>query len=349
MPAAKPDVNVRTKEILRGQPEGVFVLLGKEEFLKQRFISDLADKYITDDLCRTFDYIRLEGDVSEAELFTALDSPPQFAEKKVVILSGTSPERKPAQNRDFIIAAVKKAVLCENVCFLCTFYDEEIDVGAPENRSFITALKASAEVLIFDPMPKEAKLLGWTRRHFTAANVGITENAVLAIVDAAACDMTAIRGETEKLIAYAGENGLREITEAEVKAVVSQREVFDPYCISNALSARDFDTIHAYLSDARRKKVEPVILLSMFSREAERLLALSFARRSGKSTAEAAKALGMHEYPVKLKYGLLSRLSDDAPARIADACYRADLTLKSAGGGYDTVSALASEIAYLMK
>lgn len=348
MPAVKPDVNARTKEILRGQPEGAFVLLGKEEFLKRRFISDLTEKYITDDLCRTFDYIRLEGDASEADLFTALDSPPQFAEKKVVVLSGTSPERNAKQNRDFITAAVKKAVLCENLCFLCAFYDEEIDAAAPESRSFITALKASSEVLIFDPMPK-AKLSGWTRRHFTAAGTDITEGAVLAIVEAAACDMTAIRSETEKLIAYAGENGLSEVTEAEVKAVVARREVYDPYCISSALSARDFDTIHAYLSDARRKKVEPVILLSMFSREAERLLSLSLAKRGGKSTADAAKALGMHEYPVKLKYELLSRMAEEAPARIADACYRADLALKTAGGGYDTVSALASEIAYLMK
>ena len=151
-----------------------------------------------------------------------------------------------------------------------------------------------------------------------------------------------LASETDKLSFYVLAHGQREVTREDVISIATPAGEFDAFALSNAIGARRRDEALEILSDMKRRRLDPIIIISEITKTVCDMLSIAVLRSDGLTQREISDALKMHEYRLGL---MLRTLPDEQMCKLMlSRCHDADLEIKSYGDGYAVIERLICTI-----
>lgn len=327
--AAKPDISKQTKQLLASGMQGAYFLWGEEEYLKRAFLTDIKALICPDEELRTFNITVFDSLEDKDGILSAMASPPQFSDKRLVIIYGAD-LKKGKDAIDVLCAIMKKAASYSELTLVVYVYAPQLDSAEGDTRSKIAKISKCCTCLNFEFLPRE-KLLKWISRHFTAEGFSVTPDVAALIADRAACDMSVISHEISKLCGYMRQMEIAAPTAETVNLVTGKKTVFEAFYVSNRILKRDIEGVLSYMTDALKRGVEPFVLIAELTSEAEKLYRIKCAMRAGMQPSDIASKTGIHEYAVKLRMQALRSTPLSHLSLLLDKCFEADLALKSTG------------------
>ena len=260
-----------------GKKSSVYLLEGEDAYFRAKSLDLLKSSLITEPYLNiaTFD----GESVINGEAVSSLSSAPFLSRYRMTVVKEFYPKAD----------AIKGGLRA----FLETPNDSSILVIV--NEKPCDALKKFSSVCVVSCDTADISLIvRWIKA--TAANSGVTVSAEICSKIAEYClsDMTRVKTETEKLIAYAGQGG--EIGEDAVNLLVYRDAEYKIYEMTDYIAKKKFDLAMSVIFDMLAKGETSGRIISAVYNYFRRLL---FVAISDKTNAETAALLGVKEFAVK--------------------------------------------------
>lgn len=308
-------------------PRGAYLFYGEEEYLKRFYMEQVRGAVMPDETLAVFNHIRLSGAGALDEIANALNGLPMMAEQKLVEI------------RDIVYSALKTDEL-KDLCRLIDQADpdqnviilyaakEELTVQPKKPDAVCKALFAAAKPVEF-AVQTPAKLAAWIKKHFDKAAIEADTALCLYMVSYCSGHMDILSHEIKKLIEYKKQQGDAQLTKEDVHTVCCRIEEIAAFDFANAILRGNKVRAYAILSDLESKKQKPQNVLGNIAAVYGDLYRIKLLAEGGRSKKEIAQTLRMHEYRVGLYLDALRGRSKADVAKRMEACYQADLRMKS--------------------
>ncbi len=317
------DILKQTKQALEQELCGVFVLVGKEEYLKRNFISDIKAKVFADEMASAFDFNAFDGEDAYDAVCDASEQPPVISPTRVVLWQAPPVFDKTNEKKINTLCSLLQN--SKDVLLILYVYPDGADMTDKAKAAKAASL---GRLFRFDTLPK-AKLYGWVRRHFAADGCEIDDGENAFLCDRVCCDMTRLADEITKLCAYMNETGQKKATRSMIERIVPAQIEFENFYLSGRIGAKDGEGVLKYFKQELAGGTDPIMLLGAFTAEVEKLARIKAGCMQGLAPALIAKMTGMHEYALKLKLNVLHSFKEKELEELLHECYLADAAMKS--------------------
>ena len=324
----KQDIVKQTKEILSSPSPGMYFLYGGEEYLKRRFLSDLKNKVIPQDVS-DLNYSAVSGPDQADRLLELAYTLPQFCEYRMIVWYNSGYPQMQQRYKKKADEVIERISGFPYLYFVIYTTEDEFSGTGKDDKALLSGIKG--KTLFFD-MLSPARVLKWVMRHFEAEGSGISEQDASYLVARCGTGMTELSSAVSKLCAYAHEKGGDSVSRADIDALIPQKLTFSAFFISDNIRKRDPSALAAYVYDAKSRAEKPQIVMAQIISEAEKLCRIKLAQKNGIPYSRAASMLGMNEYVVKLAYPAVSDITEKRCFSFLHRCYLADRAVKSQSG-----------------
>lgn len=328
------------KERIAEDPRGWYLFVGEEEYLK-RYHRDLLQKRIlADGAFAPFNHIVFDGpEVDPARLSDAIKSPPVMSELKLVEWRYPDLEHAKESVRSVPEALAPLKEEFSHTVLLLTESADGFDAGTPPKRpsKLYTRFGKLFDIVLFPPST-DAQLLGWLKRHFDAEGIRTDAPALRALLFRSGHLMDVLLGEVKKLSAYLKASGRDTLTPEAVETVSSATSECDAFALSNAVTEHDRSAALRALSQMKKVRTDPAVIVGMLARIYGELLSVAQLAEEGADAPKIEAALNMKGFKVRL---YLRAARSSGIARITAALHSLlDLDIASKSGGVGGYSAI---------
>ncbi len=321
---------------MKSNPTGGYLFFGEEDYMKAAALR-LARASVTEaePVMACFNEIRMDGlDFTPGGLLDAMTVPPMGGDmqtaRKIITVTGLNLGAMRASDIDKLCEALAAIPDYPYNLIILSAGADTFDAGnLPKKPSELyTTLAEYLRPVLFE-RNTPAKLAGWVQKHYSAAGVIASPELCHFTVTYCGRNMFTLAGEIDKVAYYTRAKGRDTATEADVRTAAIPAVEYDAFAFSNAITERRYADALDILADLKFRRVEPVILLAEVSRVICDLLSIRQLADGGRTSAEIASILKMHEYRVSL-YLKQARRADPERLRAAvTACAAADRSLKT--------------------
>lgn len=290
------------KSLNNGERFSVYLIEGTDAYFRSLALETLKSVLIAEPSLNTMTF---DGEnLNYGEVLSSLNAFPLLSERRMTVIKEFYPKADALKGGigEFIVSPNEKSVL--------VIVNEEPCDAFKKFKSVCVVSCGAAD---------SALIVRWIKA--TAKNFGVNISDALSEKVAEYCryDMTRIKNETEKLIAYAGGG---EITEDAVNLLVNRDAEYKIYEMTDFIAKRKFDLAISVILDMLDKGDTHARIISAVYNYFRRLL---FVAISDKPNAETAALLGVKEYAVKKAKDQAAafkvRSIKNAVDRLADADY----------------------------
>ena len=301
----------------------VYLFTGPEALVKREALEALRGKLLPPGL-EALNDVTLEG-VTAQQITDACETMPMMCPRRIVTVRDWAPLMPgKAKNEEAEAAWMQKWL--EHPPESCTlvFYMR----GEADGRKKLSALlKKQAVVVNFDLLT-DAELSRWCARRLKAQGKRISASALNTLSYMAGRELTRLSGELDKLAAYLG--GERdEITEADVRAIVSASLEYNVFELLNSLLAGDMkkgqETVNSLLQGGQTT----MGILAMLTRQVRQLAHMKCALDAGTPVQAVQQQLKLHPYAARQTARQCARLSADWLTALYEKCVDFDYAVKS--------------------
>ena len=312
-------------------PEGFYLFVGEEEYLKRHYLSELKKKLVPDAFLEPFNYAVFDGaEIDFGRLLDAIKAPPMMADYKLIVWKYPEIEKMKEKAREALdeLGAMAKDYPYSVVVLLVG--KDSFDIGTPPKKpsKLYTRYSASFHLVNFKSS-SEPQLIGWLARHFEAEGVRTDADTLRALLFRSGHSMDTLASEVDKLAAYAKANGLEAITAREVELVASSTVECDTFALSNAIGERNHALAFRVLSQMKLERTDPLMILGMLIRTYTELLAVSTLMGEGRGQDEIATLTKINPYKVKLAMASVRRAGSERIYRATKLLGEVDAQAKS--------------------
>lgn len=292
-------------EIKSGGPHGAYIFLGDEDYLKRHYLSEIYKSIMSAEGLELFNYGKISfsavsggRDAGFTALASSLSSFPMGQERRLTEIHDLAIDGLPASALDMLCENLKAADET-NIAILCLRKNEWTFDYKTENSQEFKKLSAVAKLVRFDIQSKP-KLKTWAARHLSREGVRASDATLDILADMCSLEMSVIAEETAKLCFYAHGSGKIEITESDVRAVVSQAVTTEapPFAMLEAAQKWSISDMYAVAATARDLREEPVALVAKLGKILSDMLRVKAGLEAGLTNAQIAKETKMKEYSV---------------------------------------------------
>ncbi len=292
-------------EIKGGKLCGAYVFFGDEDYLKRHYLSEVYKSIMTAEGLDVFNYGKISfsavsggRDAGFAALASSLSSFPMAQEKRLTEIHDLAVDGLPASALDMLCENLSAAD-DTNILILCLRKNEWTFDYKTESSQEFKKLSSAAKLVRFDIQSK-SKLKAWASRHLVHEGIAASDAALDILTDMCGLEMSVIAEETAKLCFYAHGIGRKEITEADVRAVVSQAMTSEapPFAMLEAAQKWSIADMYAVTDRARDLREEPISVVAKLGRILCDMLRVKAGLEAGMNTAQIAKETKMKEYSV---------------------------------------------------
>lgn len=292
-------------EIKSGGPHGAYIFLGDEDYLKRHYLSEIYKSIMIAEGLELFNYGKISfsavsggRDAGFTALASSLSSFPMGQERRLTEIHDLAIDGLPASALDMLCENLKAADET-NIAILCLRKNEWTFDYKTENSQEFKKLSAVAKLVRFDIQSKP-KLKTWAARHLSREGVRASDAALDILADMCSLEMSVIAEETAKLCFYAHGSGKTEITESDVRSVVSQAVTTEapPFAMLEAAQKWSISDMYAVAATARDLREEPVALVAKLGKILSDMLRVKAGLEAGLTNAQIAKETKMKEYSV---------------------------------------------------
>lgn len=312
------------KELRSGNIYPIYVLYGKENFLKKRMLDDIVKRAVSEDTAE-YNYSVFDGEKSVDDFCDAAESAPFFAERRVVTLKDTELSKLPADKSARVADIIE---LCDDALTVIFYYSG--DTYKPDKK-LGKSIDQKGLIISFDDQ-SPAKLATWLRRQAEASQKQIDDNAVDYIINNCGPSMEHMHNEMAKILSYSRRE---KITLADVKqtAVVTvEAAVFD---MTDALAFGRYERALNILSELFAQKEQAPAILGALSSSIANLYRIKTAISCGVPAQQLQSECKIAPFIVRKLTPVAERTDIKLLRRWIHSCADADTRLKSASGMTD--------------
>lgn len=298
------------KATLKNGVSPVYLIEGADAYLRESAFNSILSAAITNVEFNLDEFSGQDVKIRPDEIYAAFLSYPFLSDKRLVKINEFYPTAS-----DLKGAMLKKLLNEEN----------DTTVLVIVNEKACAALKKQPRVTLVDcGRLDDALIAKWIMKRALLSKTAIDQSAANLLIEYTLGDMTRVSTETEKLIAYAGENGV--IDEKAVEAVAIKDVDYEVYelteCIALKNSGKAFEILKAMFDKNEDKQ-------RLFTAIFYHIRRLFYSSISAASTAELASTLGVHEYAVIKAKQQAKRFKVKRLKRIMDKFQELDADFKS--------------------
>ena len=286
---------VHFKKSLEEGVSPIYLFDGEEEYFKERGEEMLKERFLSEP---SLNYSAFHGEnlkgAALSSLVVAAESFPFMSEKRIVKVTNLYPSEK------------------EYETYLSGYFDRPSEstilliVNSSQPKGKVYDLKKAPNVTRVDcSKADDETILRWIYAQFRRAGIAIDTECCERILEYCLGDMSRIAGETEKLLSYGAKD--KKIGPDAVDAVVYRDTDYKIYEMSNAIGAKNYGKYLSILGELAERGIDAMAVLNSLCAYFRSLFELSL---MNKTDAEAAAALGMKEYAVKMNRRQLATLGN---------------------------------------
>lgn len=315
-----------------GTLRGCYLFAGEEDYLKRYYLSRVREAVVADEAFAAFNHILFDGqDMSFAALLDAVKSPPMFTEQKLVEWRYPSFSKMKESDLRALEEILDALPDYDYTVIAIIVADGEVDLGTEKRPGkFAKRFKDKINVLNF-AKSNETQLLSWLKRHFDKEKIEVTRESLEALLFRSGKSMDTLANEVIKLSSYLKANGRGALTAEVVREVASSTPEADTFALSNAILDRNKKAAFDALSDMKRQRSEPTVIVGMMAKTYSELLAVTMLKEDGLDQVKIEAALGIHPFKVKSYLKAARLFKPGAPRAILDELSRVDVGMKFGG------------------
>ena len=339
------DINGFKSKIKSGNPAGVYVFAGEEDYLVRHYLSVLRDAVGVDPAFAIFNNPTFDGaEIDYAALTDAVKSPPMMSDFKLIEWRHASFSSMREADYEAMEDLLKIASEYEYSVLAFTATADGLDFGTPKKPSrFVKTFGDRINLLRFD-RSTENQLYSWLKKHFDAEGVSVSLDTLRALVFRSGRTMDVLKHEVEKLSALAHARGLSTITSEHVAEVCSSTPECDTFALSNAITDRSKPAAYTALEEMKNRRLDPMMAMGMIARTFDELAVVSAMLEEGRGAADIEKLLKINPYKLKIYVSASKRYGADRLASIVSTLARVDADSKFGGiAGYTAVELFISQ------
>lgn len=272
------------KNSLKEGAAPIYLFDGEEEYFKERGEEMLKERFLGEP---SLNYSAFHGETLKGAALTSLvaaaQSFPFMSEKRIVKVTDFYPTEKEYET---YLKGYFENPSADTILLIVNSSRPKgkFDLKKMPNVTYVDCGKADEETV-----------LRWIYTQFRRAGVRADTDCCERVMHYCLGDMSRIAGETEKLIAYAGQGGA--VSPEDVDAVVYKDAEYKTYEMTGAFGAGNYAKFLSVQRELMEKGADEGAVLNALCAYLRSLLEILLLK---KSDAETARALGMNEYAVKM-------------------------------------------------
>ena len=326
---------------LKSSATGGYLFFGEEDYMKSASIR-MARGSVTeaDPAMAAFNDIHMDGlDFTTSAFLDALAAPPMGGDRKVITVTGLHFNTLRAAELDKLCEALAEIRDYPYNLVIFSAAADALDGGSlPKKPSELLTTLGEYLCPVYFERNTPAKLAGWVQKHYLHNGVQASPAVCQFTVEFCGRNMFTLAGEIDKVSFYVLAKGRNLATEEDIRIAAIPAMEYDAFAFTNAIMERRRADALDILTDLKLRRVEPLYVLSEVSRVVCDLMAIRTMADGGRTAAEIASALKMHEYRVGLYLKQARKTDPEILRNAVTACQAADHALKrSAGDGYGAI------------
>ncbi len=319
------------KELTTGKLNNLYLIYGDEKYLVKKYTEQLCGK-AAGKKPSDFDFIRLGSTAPLEEIFAASEQLPVFSKHKCVLVSDFNAETLSENDikllEEFLSDISHDTIL---IFSMPTASNTDTKKGSDKKggkfRKLLSVVEKHGAVI---ELPKrgdialEKVIVSWAEQ----GGCKLDKINASKIISLCGTDMTTLRNELDKLIAYADNS---EITDQMIKLLVVKNTETRIYALSDCIIRNDINGAYKQLFGLFEQNERSEMILSVLSSAFIDMYRMRVALESGKTASVVAVDFkyGRREFILKNAQNNSSKYSIQTLREILDIILRTDLKLKS--------------------
>ena len=324
---------------IKSSPKEAYFFFGEEDYMKMHAISLARQVICPDESLSIFNEMKLDAlSYSPAALLDMMSALPMMAERKLITITGLDFIAMKPSELDALLSTLAQLSEYDYNTVIISASSDRFDPGYLPKRpsSALTKISEYATIVSFEKN-SPARLAAWVGKHYEHNGVFADPSVCAFTVDYCGRDMFSLSQETDKISFYVLSQKRNTVTMDDVKLIGVNSSEYDAFAFTNAICASQKDKALAILSEMKKKKTDPLIIMSEVSKTVCESVSVFSLLGDGMTHAEISKALGIHEYKVSV---IVKSGNIDNPKRLLSRCLRADIDIKSYSDGYAVLEKL---------
>lgn len=292
----------------------MYLLYGEEDYLRKQYRDKLKEALVSPD--DTMNYHYYEGkDINVGEIIDLAETMPFFADKRVMILENSGLCKS---GGDELAEYLKQPA--ESVVIIL------VETQTDKRSRLFKVIKEQGRTCEFVAQ-NEQTLKRWIASLAKQDDKKISETTAEYFLEKTGTDMANIRSEWEKLVCYAMDKDIIEISD--IDAVCTQRvsnRIFD--MVAAIAEKRQKEALDMY-HDLLTLKEPPMGILALIARQFNLMLQVKELQQKGMGGRQIADKVGLAPFIVQKYERQASRFKMRELKEALSACVEADEAVKS--------------------
>ncbi|MGN1003167.1 MAG: DNA polymerase III subunit delta [Oscillospiraceae bacterium] len=319
----KFNYNLELKFLKENGPQRLYLLYGREEYLRERFLEELKKLCVPEE--DEFSLRRLSGPaVDLGELEEAVNAMPFFAPRSLVEV------RDYDLNKCRDAEAERLKAILSDIPDYCTVAFVQSAANEPDGRlAAVKALKKLGRAVEFIEQDQDA-LTRWVANRFSALGKSLSRADAEYLIFLCGTLMNGLIPEIEKAAAHA--QGAV-VTRADIDATANRIPEADVFEMTDLLASGKIDRAARLLSDLLAdKNNHPIMLLALIGQQMRRLYAVKLAQAAGRGKPDIMELTGVrYDFIYNKLLAAAKPYSLEGLKNIVALCAEYDFKMKSSG------------------
>ncbi|MCR4891881.1 MAG: DNA polymerase III subunit delta [Lachnospiraceae bacterium] len=295
------------KDIAQGEFKRVYLLYGKEEFLRHSYKRQLMKAIVPPgDTMNTAVFSQDEVDC--ARIIDLSETMPFLSPRRLIVIEDSKLFKQSAE--DSFVDYIKGNIPRETVFI---FDEKEVD-----KRNKLYKAVASSGYVGEVEAPQESTLRNWVRGYVDKQGKRIQNSAISLLLSRIGMDMLTLRNEMEKLISYVGERA--DIWDRDVEEICSDLASDVIFAMVDAIAdGRGKAAMDLYYEQVQFKDA-PILYLTLLARAFHNILKAKEVEGRRLSAREASAIIGIPPFAVSKYYAIGKKFSYSDLSRAIGDC-----------------------------
>ena len=324
---------------IKSSPKEAYFFFGEEDYMKMHAISLARQTLCPDQSLSVFNEMKLDAlSYSPATLLDMMSALPMMADRKLITITGLDFTAMKPSELDALLSTLAQLSEYDYNTVIISVASDRFDPGFLPKRPSAALLKISEHATLVNfEKNSPARLAAWVGKHYEHNGVFADPSVCAFTIDYCGRDMFSLSQETDKISFFVLSQNRSTVTMDDVRLIGVNCCEYDAFAFTNAICAGQKDKALAILSEMKKKRTDPLIIMSEVSRTVCESVSVFSLLRDGLTHAEISKILGIHEYKVSV---IVKSGNIDNPRRLLSRCLRADIDIKSYSDGYAVLEKL---------
>lgn len=315
-------IDVFRKQLKEGTAEGIYYLLGEEQFLLDRYYEQAKEACAP--IFPELNLIELDGKKLDFEFFAdGIASYPAMSDKKLVSVLDFDSSTLKGDGAKKMAAAFGEIAPGVTVIFR----DHAKEKG--KANALEALIKKNGGMIVRVEKPSPAALNKWIHGLAEKSGVSISDADCSYLAELTGSSMLRISIEMKKLAAFS-QGGI--IERETIEKMVAPEEEAAWFAVSNAVCEHDFDALMQAVDLLYRQNVDDTVIAGMFYRTFIDLWRGLTALREGVTSQELASTYGISPYAAARMMRSATKLKEGEVLEGLRSCKELDRKIKSSGG-----------------